>query len=218
MAKLSPALQHCGAQVGPASPMSPHWWHSAHIPLQSSREHTSRRSCCWQSLTRGLKQPYRYLQRNPWGGGDCEGLEDHLLVLPRCPTFLSGHHSSWLGDHASSSSPGVICVPQLSSPWAQKEMPDTSYSAFSLVLLGDNSGTEFPAEILPGQDEAGGGVTLENRLQEAHPGAGRGVREGTYYGVLTQSQGASLMDPGRVGAEGSTGQLKWGAKPVPERH
>lgn len=33
------------------------------FPLQSSKECTSRRSCCWQSPTTGPRKPYRY----PWG-------------------------------------------------------------------------------------------------------------------------------------------------------
>lgn len=62
-----------------------------------------------------------------------------------------------------------------------------SHPASSLAALGDNPGTEFPAEVLPGEDEACGGVTLEHRLQETHPGAGRGGREGICWpkaGVL----------------------------------
>lgn len=117
----------------------------------------------------------------------------------------------------SSSSPGVIWVPQPSSPQAQKEIPDTSHSAFSLVLLGDNRGTEFPAEILPGEDEAGGGVTPEDRLQEAHRGAGRGVREGTCCGVLTQSQGWDSDGPwqGGAGTRGAHRTAEGGSKACP---
>lgn len=55
-----------------------------------------------------------------------------------------------------------------------------SHAASSLAVLGDNPGTEIAGEGLPGEDEAGGGVALEHRLQEAHPGAEMGVREGTY--------------------------------------
>lgn len=147
-------------------------------PLQSSREHMSRRRCCWQSPTTGPRQPYRYLRRNPWGGGACGGLEDHLLFSHGSPSFLVATSIPDVpGDLAGSSSPGVIRVAVAQQcPCSGR---DTSHPASSPAALGDDPGAEFPVEVLPGEDEAGGGVALEHRLQEAHPGAGKGVREGT---------------------------------------
>lgn len=52
-----------------------------------------------------------------------------MLVLPWCPTGATSVPGV-LGDHVSFFSPGVIWVPQPSSPRALKEIPDTSHSAF----------------------------------------------------------------------------------------
>lgn len=90
-----PAPQHCGAQVGLAAPASRTGDAQFTSPMQSSREHMSRRSCCWQSLITGPRRPYRYPWRNTWGEGAHEGLEDRLLALPWCPELLSGHLGPW---------------------------------------------------------------------------------------------------------------------------
>uniref|UniRef100_A0A8C5IDI6 CCD69 protein n=1 Tax=Junco hyemalis TaxID=40217 RepID=A0A8C5IDI6_JUNHY len=86
------------------------------------------------------------------GRGACGGLR---TICWFCHDAPHGHLSPWCawGLH------------QLLQPWcylgttAQKATPDTSHSAFSLVLLGENSGTEFPGCAM-GSKPVLGGVEL----------------------------------------------------------
>lgn len=108
-----------------------------------------------------------------------------------CISFL---HEGWLGSRLKAAGSGG---------WLRggsDSGPLIAPPLLFLPALGDDREAELPAEILPGENEAGGGVYLESGLQETLTGAGEredwGSRDCISTALcmpLTSSKAASLV-------------------------